>query len=188
MQGIHRRTHSTALWRYPTGAFCRADTTYQGQPSLTHICPIYHGSHELMFALRIFSEKYGLVCRGPVGVHIIGPATSGLSSSHSIPYTIIMPPALDHPCLHLTVLEPTFITFKFPPNAVLPADVLSALAKPELNRQLFSLSRTPEETSLVCAAEDVSLSDPDIPKWRCIKIKGPMEFGRSIPHFKILNV
>ena len=95
--------------------------------------------------------------------------------------TIIMPPPLEHPSLHLKVLDQTFIVCKFPPDTGLPADVLSAITKPEAERQLFSLTRTQEETSLVFAVGDVTMSDPDLPRWRCIKIKGPMEFGS--PYF-----
>lgn len=92
-----------------------------------------------------------------------------------------MPPALDHPCLDLILLEQTFITYKLPADAEIPENILSAITSPASNKQLVSLSRTPEETSLVCAVDDIALAEPDIPKWRCIRIRGPMEFGTCGP-------
>lgn len=91
-----------------------------------------------------------------------------------------MPPPLEHPCLQLKVLNETFIVRKFAPDDGLPADVISAITKPAAKRQLFSLTHTREETSLVCAVDDVTMTDAtNLPRWRCIKIKGPMEFGGS---------
>ena len=88
-----------------------------------------------------------------------------------------MPPALDHPSLNLIVLDETFITYKFLPDAEIPADIVSFITRPDAEKHFVSLTRTSEEVSLVCVENVVSLPDFDVPKWRCIKIKGPMEFG-----------
>ncbi|KAJ4485784.1 ACT domain-containing protein [Lentinula aciculospora] len=86
-----------------------------------------------------------------------------------------MPPPIDHACLHLHVLPDTFFVSKFQPNETVPRSIFNLLVK---DSRFLSLTRTPEETSIVGQWHD------EIPSgfqgdavWRCIKLQGPMEFS-----------
>ena len=75
----------------------------------------------------------------------------------------------EHPCLRLSLLAAPFFVRKM--EAVTP-DLLQQLSA---TSEVFSITRTPEEVSVVgqCASDD----DPEA-KWKCFKIAGPMEFGK----------
>ncbi|RPD58044.1 hypothetical protein L226DRAFT_157973 [Lentinus tigrinus ALCF2SS1-7] len=76
----------------------------------------------------------------------------------------------DHPCLRLSLLPAPFFVRKV--QAVTP-DLLLKLSSDSESQEVFSITRTPEEVSVVgqCASD----GDPEA-KWRCFKIAGPMEF------------
>ena len=62
-----------------------------------------------------------------------------------------------------------FSIHRFPPDAALPAAVLAS--------PLFSITRTDEELSIVCA-EEISLDSPRCDSgWCGIKVVGPLDFG-----------
>lgn len=82
-----------------------------------------------------------------------------------------MPLPINHPCLHLDVLEQTFSVKKCASADEIPPDVLRELNMSKTTSGIISITRTAEEISIVCEAEK------DAGEWRCIKIAGPMEFG-----------
>ncbi|KAF8560082.1 hypothetical protein OG21DRAFT_1401606 [Imleria badia] len=81
-----------------------------------------------------------------------------------------MSPPINHPCLHLDVLGQTFSIKKYASTDEIPSDALRALSVSEARSGIISITRTAEEISLVCEAEE------DQGEWKCIKIVGPMEF------------
>jgi uncharacterized protein len=85
-----------------------------------------------------------------------------------------MPPALDHPCLHLRVLAGLYFVHQLSPKEALDASILTRLR--DGGAGLLSLTRTDEETSIVGEAAEADIEA----KWKCIKIAGPMEFGPCI--------
>lgn len=89
-----------------------------------------------------------------------------------------MPPPSDHPSLTLSVLNDIFIVQQLTISEDIPDQLLSALTTLSSERNRFiSITRTLEEISIVCNISSSSENDAQLPKWRCIKIKGPMDFG-----------
>lgn len=89
-----------------------------------------------------------------------------------------MPPSIDHPSLNLILLDETFLVYKISTDANLSADILAMLARSDANdTQFISVTRTSEEVSIVCSASSQSDVGIDATRWKCIKIKGPMDFG-----------
>ena len=43
--------------------------------------------------------------------------------------------------------------------------------------QFFSVTRTPEELSIVCAEAQIPANVPCEPGWRCLKVEGPLDFA-----------
>ena len=88
-----------------------------------------------------------------------------------------MPPPFDHNSFHLTLLPNPYFVKQLPVSTELPETVLSLLSGPGF----FSITRTPEEISIVGEATDdpriLSLGE-GVSDWRCLKIAGPMEFGK----------
>lgn len=89
-----------------------------------------------------------------------------------------MPPPFEHKAFHLALLPNTYFVKQLPASTELPGNVLSLLNEPGF----FSVTRTSEEISIVGEITDnpqvQSLSN-GVGDWRCIKIAGPMEFGKS---------
>jgi len=82
-----------------------------------------------------------------------------------------MAPPIDHPCLHLDVLRQSFSVKKYvSADEMLPDELLQKLNAPKTTTGITSITRTAEEISIVCEAEQ------DEGDWKCIKIAGPMEF------------
>ena len=103
-----------------------------------------------------------------------------VSSIHHCPPT--MPPPFEHDAFHLILLPNTYFMKQLPTSAELPEHVLSLLNGPGF----FSITRTPEEISIVGELTDnpqVQSLSGGLGDWRCIKIAGPMEFGKpdSLP-------
>ncbi|KAJ3789220.1 ACT domain-containing protein [Lentinula aff. detonsa] len=87
-----------------------------------------------------------------------------------------MAPPIDHLSLHLHVLPGTFFISKLEPTEPVPQSIVNLLVK---RGSLFlSLTRTPEETSIVGQWHD-GIPEAFKPEavWRCIKLQGPMEFS-----------
>lgn len=94
--------------------------------------------------------------------------------THSDAPSRTMPPPADHPCLQLTILPQLFYVVQ---KRSVDQDVLGLLQAAGRSG-FFSVTRTSEEVSIVGeATEDMPADEA---KWRCIKIAGPMEFGRAI--------
>lgn len=87
-----------------------------------------------------------------------------------------MPPPIDHPSLHLTLLEPLFFVKQLAPRSPIPRRWLDELSA-EDNKKFLSITRTPEEISIAGEANDSLGIESEFYTWRGIKIAGPMEFG-----------
>ena len=88
-----------------------------------------------------------------------------------------MPPPFEHKAFYLALLPNAYFVKQIETSTQLPENVSSLLNGPGF----FSITRTPEEISIVGEVTN----DPRIRKlsegfsdWRCIKIIGPMEFGK----------
>lgn len=88
-----------------------------------------------------------------------------------------MPPPSEHEAFHLALLPNIYFVKQLPTSAELPEHVLSLLNGPGF----FSITRTREEISIVGEITDnpqVRSLSGGFGEWRCIKIAGPMEFGK----------
>ena len=71
--------------------------------------------------------------------------------------------------LVLTVLSETFTIHKLSPDASIPEEILKS--------NFYSVSKTENELSLVCS-EVIEVHSLQISKgWKCIKVKGPLDFN-----------
>jgi uncharacterized protein len=74
--------------------------------------------------------------------------------------------------MNLKILESTFSIMKLPSNEKIPTWVL--------NSDVFSITRTDEELSIVCPSEYLSLNEvmEDVEDdWKCIKVEGVLDFN-----------
>lgn len=69
----------------------------------------------------------------------------------------------------LTVLRDTFAVCRLAPAAPLPPWVGSG--------DFLSITRTPEELSLVCPERDVPADIQSTRGWACLKVEGPLDFS-----------
>ena len=69
----------------------------------------------------------------------------------------------------LSLLPDRFAVCRLEPAAPLPEWAWSG--------SLTSISRTPDELSVVCAEENVPADVPAERGWRCVKVEGPLAFG-----------
>ena len=79
------------------------------------------------------------------------------------------------------MLPNTYFVKKLLTSAKLPENILSLLDGPGF----FSITRTSEEISIVGEITDdprIQSLSGGVGDWRCIKIAGPMEFGKPSPH------
>lgn len=94
-----------------------------------------------------------------------------------------MPPPFEHVAFHLTLLPNIYFVKQLPASAELPENILSLLNEPGF----FSITRAAEEISIVGEITDnpwVRSLSGGVGDWRCLKIAGPMEFGKpSLPRF-----
>ena len=101
------------------------------------------------------------------------------------PSSSAMPPPFEHKAFNLTLLPNTYFVKQLPTSDGVPSGVLLLFNEPGF----FSITRTPEEISIVGEMTKdprVLYLSGGVGDWRCIKIAGPMEFGKSLPLFKIL--
>ena len=71
--------------------------------------------------------------------------------------------------LVLSVLLETFTIHKLSPDASIPEEILKS--------NFYSVSKTDDELSLVCS-EVIEVQNQQSSKgWKCIKIKGPLDFN-----------
>ncbi|EJD03807.1 uncharacterized protein FOMMEDRAFT_61694, partial [Fomitiporia mediterranea MF3/22] len=86
-----------------------------------------------------------------------------------------MPPALDHPPLNLILLDKPFIVYKLSVEESLPPNIVEAISHNVADEEMISITRTSDEISIVGNID--SLPDIEAPRWKCIKIKGNLDFG-----------
>ena len=73
------------------------------------------------------------------------------------------------PKLVLSVLFETFTIHKFSPDKLIPEEILKS--------NFYSVSKTENELSLVCS-EVIEVQNLQNSKgWKCIKVKGPLDFN-----------
>ena len=71
--------------------------------------------------------------------------------------------------LFLSVLSEAFTIHKFSPDASIPEEILKS--------NFYSVSKTESELSLVCS-EIIEVQSLESSKgWKCLKIKGPLDFN-----------
>ena len=73
------------------------------------------------------------------------------------------------PKLVLSVLFETFTIHKLSPNASIPEEILKS--------NYYSLSKTENELSVVCSELIEVQSLQSSKGWKCIKVKGPLDFN-----------
>lgn len=74
--------------------------------------------------------------------------------------------------MKLKILDPTFSVVKFPPTKTIPLWAL--------NCDVFSITRTDEELSIVCPSECLPINEQikEVENdWKCIKVEGVLDFG-----------
>lgn len=74
--------------------------------------------------------------------------------------------------MKLKILDSTFSIMKFPPAETIPLWAL--------NCDVFSITRTDEELSIVCPSECLSTKEvfEDVENdWKCIKVEGVLDFS-----------
>jgi hypothetical protein len=74
---------------------------------------------------------------------------------------------MNAPTVELEVLPETFAVCRLPSQTPIPRSWLEA--------PFFSLTRTPDELSLVCAQSQAPEGKCER-DWRCLKVKGPLDF------------
>ena len=100
--------------------------------------------------------------------------------------SISMPPALDHPSLNLILFNEPIVIYKLQPNEILPDEILKVITRPISGEHLISVTRTAEEVSVVC--NTAFLPNVEAPRWKSIKIRGPLDFGKQTSAMCYLNV
>lgn len=85
-----------------------------------------------------------------------------------------MPPTIDHPSLTLILLDDTYVVRKLSKEESATSKILSLMVN-DTSDSLLSITRTSEEISVV--RSDTNDPGEGLPKWKCIKVKGPMDFG-----------
>jgi hypothetical protein len=71
--------------------------------------------------------------------------------------------------LNLIPLDGLFAIAKLPPDAAIPAWANSG--------PFFSITRTPDELSVVCPESQVPPGVQSEPGWRCVRVAGKMDFS-----------
>jgi hypothetical protein len=71
--------------------------------------------------------------------------------------------------LTLSIMPGTFAVCRLEPNAAIPAWATRG--------SFFSLTRTPEEVSIVCPEDDVPADALAEKGWRGLKVEGPLDFA-----------
>jgi uncharacterized protein len=73
------------------------------------------------------------------------------------------------PRLHLTLLPEAFAVCRLDPDAAAPGGLASAA--------FLSITRTPDELSVVCAEEHAPEGARCEKGWRCLRVRGPIPFA-----------
>ncbi|WP_316569337.1 ACT domain-containing protein [Neobacillus sp. YIM B06451] len=74
--------------------------------------------------------------------------------------------------MKLKILDQTFSVLKYPPTEIIPSWAL--------NSDVFSITRTDEELSIVCPSECLPMNEvfTDAENdWKCIKVEGVLDFS-----------
>lgn len=110
--------------------------------------------------MPIIIEIFDLLCMGVAALALSMPP----------------PPPSDHPSFRLCMLERPFKVVQLKPDDPIPEIYIRMLTEQVTAEGRFiSLTRTNEEVSIVRECSNVEEADA---AWRCIKIAGPMDFGR----------
>jgi hypothetical protein len=75
---------------------------------------------------------------------------------------------MTEPHLTLTVLNDTFAVCRLEPRYAIPAWAVSSA--------FSSITRTPDELSVVCRQSDVPAGVACENDWRCLQVQGPLDF------------
>lgn len=94
-----------------------------------------------------------------------------LPTTHKKPRA--MPPPSKHPNLTLQLVEGEYVVEKIKPTSLEVEEVLARLAQEVNGPGLLSFTRTREEISIVRQCREGHEDS-----WRCIKVRGPLEFGQ----------
>ena len=98
-----------------------------------------------------------------------------MAGARTIILSLFMPPPSDNPAFALTLLPRPFkVVQRSLSDGLDVADL--ALLRGDGRGRFASVTRTDEEISVVYECE----ADENDAKWRCIKIAGPMDFGRLL--------
>ncbi len=73
--------------------------------------------------------------------------------------------------LNLTLLNDTFAVCRLEPQAALPPWAV--------NSAFSSITRTPDELSIVCLQTDVPAEIVSEKDWRCLQVQGPLAFAET---------
>lgn len=73
--------------------------------------------------------------------------------------------------LTLAILDGTFAIHRLPPTAEVPLEIL--------RQAVFSVTRTPQELSLVVREDVPIVADKTEPGWRGLVIEGTLDFGMT---------
>ncbi len=93
-----------------------------------------------------------------------------------------MPPPYDSPAFNLRLLPTPYTVTQLAPSEPRPQKYIDALTEPSSafaddgKLRMLSVTRTSEEISIV---EEVSEGMEGEGEWRCVRIAGPMAFGKS---------
>ncbi|MFP5261752.1 MAG: ACT domain-containing protein [Blastocatellia bacterium] len=71
--------------------------------------------------------------------------------------------------LTLSILEGDFAVCRLSPHSGIPAWAV--------NDTFFSITRTPEELSIICPGDRVPEGERREAGWRCLKVEGPLDFS-----------
>jgi hypothetical protein len=88
-----------------------------------------------------------------------------------------MSPPKDHPALTLSVLEGHYLVQQLNRNSSELSSILKGVTQETFQGGLLSITRTDEELSIVRRADSQTETAGE-QLWKCIKVKGPMEFGK----------
>ena len=73
--------------------------------------------------------------------------------------------------LTLSILEGRFAICRLSARAEIPFQLL--------DKSFFSITRTPDELSIVCAEDSSPRGERCEPGWRCLRVQGPLDFSMT---------
>ena len=76
---------------------------------------------------------------------------------------------MDSTKIVLSILDETYIIHKLDQSTNLPEELIEC--------EFYSLSNSQEELSLVCPEQMLIQSEKSSPKWKCLKVAGPLDLN-----------